>query len=344
MKLHRYGHLEEVVVKRADRQLYKLKEGDFIDLHLNDIEDMLILAVQHKLFHLKESDIVDFIVALRIFTRSLIIKRRVEDLQIGVESYEKKLNITAPHQTFLEIDFKELYTPSYKLPGKMAPKKRAIRASAATTTTTTALINAQLKVLINQDVVIALATRDADRSINSDESHNSGTCSRRTERTTHKNCISYQQLYSRMSNKFATCTLQGIALTWWNSHIKTVTHDVAYATKLKTLKKIMTDKYCLRGDIKKLEIEMWNLKVKGTDVCANYKRVGHLTQDSRSPTTANNQRNLTFYECGNQGHYKSDCPELKNRNHGNQVGGTGARGMVHALGRGESNQDPQHGG
>ncbi|GJY98792.1 hypothetical protein Tco_0516222 [Tanacetum coccineum] len=64
-KLHGYGHLEEIVVKRADRQLYKFKEGDFVDLHLNNIEDMLLLAVQHKLFHPNGSDIVDFIVALR---------------------------------------------------------------------------------------------------------------------------------------------------------------------------------------------------------------------------------------------------------------------------------------
>nr|GEY93579.1 reverse transcriptase domain-containing protein [Tanacetum cinerariifolium] len=34
----------------------------------------------------------------------------------------------------------------------------------------------------------------------------------------------------------------------------------------------------------------------------------------------------------NQGHYKSDCPELKNRNHRDQAEGTGARGMVYALG------------
>ncbi|GJT22046.1 hypothetical protein Tco_0891983 [Tanacetum coccineum] len=116
-KLHRYGHLEEVVVKRADRQLCKFKEGGFVDLHLNNIEDMLLLAVQHKLFHLNESVIVDFIVALHMFTRSLIIKRQVEDLQLGVESYQKKLNITSPQQTFPEIEFKELYTPSYKPPG-----------------------------------------------------------------------------------------------------------------------------------------------------------------------------------------------------------------------------------
>nr|GEY32624.1 hypothetical protein [Tanacetum cinerariifolium] len=57
-------YLEEIVVKRADRQLYKFKEGDFVDLHLNDIEDMLLLAVQHILFHLNDKDTVDFIVAL----------------------------------------------------------------------------------------------------------------------------------------------------------------------------------------------------------------------------------------------------------------------------------------
>ncbi|GKA00175.1 hypothetical protein Tco_0672725 [Tanacetum coccineum] len=76
---------KQIVVRRADRQLYKFKEGDFVDLHLNGIKDMLLLAVQHKLFQIDCSDIVDFIMALRMFTRSLIIKRRVEDLQLDVE-------------------------------------------------------------------------------------------------------------------------------------------------------------------------------------------------------------------------------------------------------------------
>ncbi|GJT81713.1 hypothetical protein Tco_1056055 [Tanacetum coccineum] len=116
-KLHGYGHLEEVVVKRSDQQLYKFKECDFVDLHLNDIEDMILLAVQHKLFHLNESDVVDFIMALRMFTRSLILKRRVEDLQLGVDSYQKKLNITKPQKTFQGIEFTEPYTPSYDPPG-----------------------------------------------------------------------------------------------------------------------------------------------------------------------------------------------------------------------------------
>ncbi|GJR77911.1 reverse transcriptase domain-containing protein [Tanacetum coccineum] len=66
--------------------------------------------------------------------------------------------------------------------------------------------------------------------------------------------------------KFATCTILGNVLTWWNSYMKTVTQDVAYAMDWKALKKMMTVKYCPRGEIKKLEIELWNLKVKGTDV------------------------------------------------------------------------------
>ncbi|GJW43245.1 hypothetical protein Tco_0072044 [Tanacetum coccineum] len=110
IKLHRYGHLEDIMMKRSDQRLYTFKEGDFVDLHLNDIEDMLLLAVQHKLFNLDGSDIVDFVVALRMFTRSLILKKRVEDLQLGIESYQKKLNITKPQKTFKGIEFKEPYT------------------------------------------------------------------------------------------------------------------------------------------------------------------------------------------------------------------------------------------
>nr|GEW50669.1 hypothetical protein [Tanacetum cinerariifolium] len=79
-KLHGYGHLEQVMVKRADRHLYKFKEGNFVDLHLNDIKDMPILVVKHKLFHLNDNDIVDFIMVLCMFARSLIIKHQVEDL------------------------------------------------------------------------------------------------------------------------------------------------------------------------------------------------------------------------------------------------------------------------
>ncbi|GJX80071.1 hypothetical protein Tco_0328220 [Tanacetum coccineum] len=124
--------MEEIVVRRADRQLYKLKEGDFVNLHLNNIEDILLLLVQHKLFHLDGDVIVDLAVALRMFTRSLIIKKRVEDVQLGVESYQKKLNITKPQKDFPRISAKEPYTPSFEPLGvfyeDLSHQKRLMRA------------------------------------------------------------------------------------------------------------------------------------------------------------------------------------------------------------------------
>nr|GEU77035.1 hypothetical protein [Tanacetum cinerariifolium] len=45
-----------------------------------------------------------------------------------------------------------------------------------------------------------------------------------------------------------------------------VGHDVAYTMTWKALKNMTTDKYCPRGEIKKLEIELGNLKVRGTNV------------------------------------------------------------------------------
>ncbi|GJV33996.1 putative reverse transcriptase domain-containing protein [Tanacetum coccineum] len=76
--------------------------------------------------------------------------------------------------------------------------------------------------------------------------------------------------------KFATCTLLGAALTWWNGQIRTLGPD-AYSMTWEVLKKKMTDKYCPQGEIKKLEVELWNLKFKGNDVPTYTERFQVLT-------------------------------------------------------------------
>ncbi|GJX86077.1 putative reverse transcriptase domain-containing protein [Tanacetum coccineum] len=137
------------------------------------------------------------------------------------------------------------------------------------------------RAIIIQGVADTLAAHEANRSINGDDSHDSGTGVRRQ-------CM---LLVIACQIKFATCTLQGNALMWWNSHVRTVKHDVAYAMTWKTLKKMMIRYICPGAIFKKVEIELWNLKCALLSD-ANYKRAGHLTQDYRSPSAAanNNQR------------------------------------------------------
>ncbi|GJW78551.1 hypothetical protein Tco_0140233 [Tanacetum coccineum] len=110
MKKYDYGHLEEIEVRRDDQKLYTFKEGDFKRLRLQDIEDMLLLLVQQKLTNLTIDERYDLNVALRMYTRRIVIQRRVEDLQLGVESYQKKLNLTKPDTYRSNLRNKTAYT------------------------------------------------------------------------------------------------------------------------------------------------------------------------------------------------------------------------------------------
>ncbi|GJV05287.1 hypothetical protein Tco_1338856 [Tanacetum coccineum] len=114
-KWYDYGYLEEIEVRREDQQLYKFKECEFPRLHLHDIEDMLLLFVQKKLFILEREAIFDLGVALRMYTRHIVILRRVEDLQLGVKSYQNKLNITKP-ETFRSNIFNRTPYTTYNNP------------------------------------------------------------------------------------------------------------------------------------------------------------------------------------------------------------------------------------
>ncbi|GJX87594.1 putative reverse transcriptase domain-containing protein [Tanacetum coccineum] len=311
---------------------------------------------------------------------------------------------------------------------KMPPKRTVV------TTTPTPMTDAQIKTLIAQGVADALAEIKANRtSINGDDNYDSGTGSKRIEQAAREctysdflkcqplnfkgteGVVSLTQWFEKMESifhisnctvacqiKFATCTLLGSAQTWWNSHVKI---------------------------IKKLEIELWNLKVKGTDVlsysqhfqelelmclrmfleesnevkkyvgglpdmiqgsvmaskpkimqdaiehnvakaytagpgekkvyggsrpmcrkfnyhhegqcvprCNKCKKVGHLARDCRGAAdNTNTQRGVTCYECGVQGHYKKDCPKLKNKNRGNQAGISNVVARAYVVGMAGTN-------
>ncbi|GJV34710.1 putative reverse transcriptase domain-containing protein [Tanacetum coccineum] len=127
----------------------------------------------------------------------------------------------------------------------MAPKRATGSNIAPETTNTTSVTNTQLHAMIDQGVTVALAARDANRSTNGDDSHNSGTGVRRTERAAREctyieflkcqpldfkgteGVVGLSQGFERMESvfhisnctdenqvKFATCTLHSVALTW----------------------------------------------------------------------------------------------------------------------------------
>ncbi|GJT08483.1 putative reverse transcriptase domain-containing protein [Tanacetum coccineum] len=144
----------------------------------------------------------------------------------------------------------------------MAPKK-------------TPISDAAIKALIAQGVADALADYEANRGNgNGHDIHDSGSGGRRPVPTARVcrykdllNCqpltfkgtegiVGLTQWFEKMESVFhissctgenqvmyATCTLLGNALTWWNSHVKAVGHDAAYGMPWKTLMKMMTDNY-----------------------------------------------------------------------------------------------------
>ncbi|GJR88577.1 putative reverse transcriptase domain-containing protein [Tanacetum coccineum] len=76
--------------------------------------------------------------------------------------------------------------------------------------------------------------------------------------------------------KYATCTLQDSALTWWNSHKRTIGVDAAYVMNWAGLMRLMTEVYCPRNEIQKMETELWNLTVKGNVLTAYTQRFQEL--------------------------------------------------------------------
>ncbi|GJX55447.1 putative reverse transcriptase domain-containing protein [Tanacetum coccineum] len=158
--------------------------------------------------------------------------------------------------------------------------------------------------MINKGVyMLLLAVRDATR--NGDDSHTSRTGARRPVQVAHEctypdflkcqplnfkgteGVVGLTQWFEKMESvysisnytvacqvKFATCTLQGNALTWWKACLRPHTLS-AHAMPWRILKKMNDRKYC-QGANKKQGFEMWNLKVKGTDVVTYSQRFQEL--------------------------------------------------------------------
>ncbi|GJX77835.1 putative reverse transcriptase domain-containing protein [Tanacetum coccineum] len=147
----------------------------------------------------------------------------------------------------------------------------------------------------------------------------------------------------RYQVKYASCTLLNSALTWWNSHKRTIGTKAAYAISWAKLMKLMTEVYCPRNKVQKMEIEMVPNEEDKVKRCVGGlldniqgNNVGGQTI-ARAYTAGNNKKkgyvgSLPYcnkcklhhagsctIRCGN-GHFRKECPKLRNQNRGNKTG------------------------
>nr|GEV43932.1 hypothetical protein [Tanacetum cinerariifolium] len=219
------------------------------------------------------SQIMDYCQSREVYTSTLV--SQIEALQRDVSTLQRQ-----------HIDDEDRLTrhiqQEHAQRDKMAPKRaRTTRANPDPTRTTTAT-EPMIQEAINNLIAQLCATRECTYKdyLNCGLLKFNGTkgvigLTRWFERTEFvssiSNCTAKNQI------KFASCTLIGSALTWWNFHMRAVSQEVAYTMPWRTLKLMMTAKYCPRGEIKKLEVELWNLKVKGTEITSYTLRFQELT-------------------------------------------------------------------
>nr|GFB74593.1 hypothetical protein [Tanacetum cinerariifolium] len=105
-----YDYLSEIIFRRADLQEHTIVKKDFKDLYPSDFEDLNLLLLQGHLDHLPGSDKRMLSTVVKLWTQNLVIRQRVEDFQLGIESYQTQLNLTKLGSDATSYEFKYDYT------------------------------------------------------------------------------------------------------------------------------------------------------------------------------------------------------------------------------------------
>ncbi|GKG00842.1 hypothetical protein Tco_0302532, partial [Tanacetum coccineum] len=101
---------EEDRHRRADLNEYIIAERDFKYMYPSNFEDLYLLNLQGHLNHLPPKDKKILYTAVNLWTRNLVIRQRVEDFQLGIESYQTQLNHTKPRWNATGFEFKHDFT------------------------------------------------------------------------------------------------------------------------------------------------------------------------------------------------------------------------------------------
>nr|GFA27996.1 reverse transcriptase domain-containing protein [Tanacetum cinerariifolium] len=137
---------------------------------------------------------------------------------------------------------------------------------------------ASIRKLVANSVVAALETQTATTAEDDNPIRNTRPREIPVEkRGNYKEFISCQPFYFN-ENKvaFATGTLTNYALSWWNAYAQPIGIEQANRITWTELKSLLTNKYCPRAEIKKMENEIYNLNMKGNDLKTYVRRFKEL--------------------------------------------------------------------
>ncbi|GJU42478.1 hypothetical protein Tco_1195435 [Tanacetum coccineum] len=116
-----------IVARRANECIVSITEPDYKNLNKNDIEDMYLLIMNGKVPDYAETGLLW---SLSVFIRSLVIWERVHDFQLGIESYQQKVNLTAPTMSFPGVEkhrmFSIIYEPVHGIIYKNSKKEKRV--------------------------------------------------------------------------------------------------------------------------------------------------------------------------------------------------------------------------
>ncbi|GKA63172.1 reverse transcriptase domain-containing protein [Tanacetum coccineum] len=124
---HEHKFITEIVTRRANKCIMSITEPDYKNLNKNDIEDMYLLIMNGKVPDYAETGLLW---SLSVFVRSLVIWGRVHNFQLRIESYQQKVNLTAPTISFPGVEkhkmFSIIYEPVHGIIYKNSKKEKRV--------------------------------------------------------------------------------------------------------------------------------------------------------------------------------------------------------------------------
>ncbi|GKE20065.1 putative reverse transcriptase domain-containing protein, partial [Tanacetum coccineum] len=138
-----------------------------------------------------------------------------------------------------------------------------------------AMTQAAIKKLVTDSVAAALEAQAAIMASIGNPNRNIGPTGIPVSKMgNYKEFISCLPFYFNVT--FATGTLTDDALSWWNAYAQPIGIDQANKITWTELKRLLTNKYCPRTEVRKMEDELYNMTVKGNDLKPYIRRFQEL--------------------------------------------------------------------